>query len=1560
MNINGDSCTTLGTNISNIITTGDNHNNTLTFMPQMTFITSADVVRGPTQFPCTYSDLATLQQTTSCASPMISVITSTNNNSTSTTSNQHNTQSFLIPSGVPNNSILTTAAPMGVTPINVIIASNSSTVNPNMNNASTPETSGPVGKRSINTPIMESKSNSVMPTSVLICNRPQYTPHLHGSYNKSGTPTRNNIYPNPTQMTTIFNPELVKQIVVGNAPKNSVITAASAKKSTHAATSNTSQTLLKSSTTAKTTNAAAMKHQAQHSSNKPSTTPISQAPLMSTLAVTTTSSGSTTNTQITKNQTSTPTTNNTLPQNTKTTSTAFKTTSILQTAFNSKVPLAEAAKAVAVASISTKSSKTGELVDTLDIPTERGESKAPSPKITSKVEPQSLLSSASSIQQNVSVIKTTSNLNQTNDVSSVKTATDQAAKARQNMETTSGGECCVDTLKVDNNQLIKPILAQSKLIEKQESLLKTRPIQTIIDCNTSPRSKRSKSLSSGVKDSSILEKGKPQFCSLTTEQQSLSERRHSTASESDTKRMKQNSSPPRRKQLLITTKTNSSDITKEYDIIDLIDYNEEERNIIERQLKKIDLAEEEDGEEEKSTVQHALTNNITKQHDFKDVQDVKAKAATKKTPIEEKEESNLNSSNGNIDEENELTEGSSIKIEIVVEDAAAVEDAPQLKPQQSQQSNESVDIIYQDTKAEDTQTSVEHTQDSIEKSLYCDEKISISSTSTSSSRQSLHDDTLPTASHLPSSSLVVSHKHGYSHHNLSSKSANLPSTSAAAAAAAEISVKSSSSLNSTENSMSCALKMLANFNMLTWNQRIGSARGTNMRFQLNEFNLIEINERCSPRTRIHTAYEKPIYERESVPNLSEKNKGLLYLCRQCNCHGPALDFLAPEFCSLDCLKRDSRKRRNEEYLTAATKRRTTSQEAVITQLGCKKSFRWSTYLPEKFNAIAAPVNLFINPFPTGSNKFQIGMKLEAIDPENCSLFCVCTIVDIQGYRMKLTFDGYEYMYDFWVNADSMDIFPPGWCAKTKRILQPPKGKTAEEFSWSPYLIECKAIAAQRVLFTHLNASLGTHNPFKIGMHLEAEDLNDTGKLCVASIADVLDNRIRVHFDGWDDCYDYWVDISSPYIHPCGWHVGRQQLIVPPEFENTSFTWNDYIKTHGSGMAATEEMFSTRFPIDFKPNMKLEVVDPRNPSLIRPATVVGRKGHRVKLHLDCWASNYCFWLEDDSADLHPIGWCEATGHELEPPPGYKMRTAKIVCSTYGCRGIGNAKRLYLNTHTTRDCCPYAPDNWRQKEEKPPRLEHDEIVRIVAGSGDKQREQQEKKELLSLQWKHFQQQQRKQQHNLQQQQNKQKQLNEAQILQQIQLLDNIKTRHVIQQEKQQQQKQIGNHRTHGNDIPNTTTQKKSIIKTEPADKPPQQPTTTATKNVDESSSLLLPQIKIAKEFLYDYGPRLQQNYTIWQRNCAFDMQRIKRNPLFWSTKDTCAFVQCVLRNADTTERFLREDIDGNALLLLQQSDLTEMLKLKLGPAVKLYSCILQLRTLTAIKFDVKLRNEMQKKH
>ncbi|KAH8363236.1 hypothetical protein KR084_007393 [Drosophila pseudotakahashii] len=710
--------------------------------------------------------------------------------------------------------------------------------------------------------------------------------------------------------------------------------------------------------------------------------------------------------------------------------------------------------------------------------------------------------------------------------------------------------------------------------------------------------------------------------------------------------------------------------------------------------------------------------------------------------------------------------------------------------------------------------------------------------------------------------------------------------------------------------------MVQNLGMLKWRgQQPANLQNSTIRFELNQFNLLQINERCPPRHGPAAYFERALYDRPGR-RPSGSIHPLLYLCQRCNCHGPAADFLAPHYCSVGCVRRaqkrrlpqsnqkDSKMSRTQGEQTAEQKPQANhktqpkSLAAIQEQLQqrskekTRKPFRWSEYLKAKGKDAAAPIHLFLNPFPISPNCFERGMKLEAIDPENCSLFCVCSIVEVRGYRLKLSFDGYSSMYDFWVNADSQDIFPPGWCDETARVLQAPKDYNSERFSWSRYLVKTGGKAAPRVLFAHLNlqSQTGVRNGFAVGMHLEAEDLNDTGKICVATVTDILDERIRVHFDGWDDCYDLWVHVSSPYIHPCGWHEGRQQLIVPPERQKSAFNWDDYISEVG-GMAASKELFSARQPMEYQARMKLEVVDQRNPCLIRPATVVTRKGYRVQLHLDCWPTEYYFWLEDDSPDLHPIGWCEATSHELETPPGYLQTKPLMPCDVDGCRGYGNAKRFNLNVHALRDCCPYAPENWRQwrsKTVKPPRVAPEQIRRGWA----------------------------------------------------------IKPKRGSTEAKQKAIKDEVQ--------PEISQPKPEVVKAETKRKtttPPRQEKVVKKQKKDAEQVPDQRSLSIAKSLVKDYGPQFLQNYRLWQHNSAFDSDQVRTNPLHWTNWDVYEYIERALDSADIARSLLDQDIDGRALLMLGRHELDKYLKLKVGPAVKLYSLIVNLRIAVVCKFETK---------
>jgi len=66
------------------------------------------------------------------------------------------------------------------------------------------------------------------------------------------------------------------------------------------------------------------------------------------------------------------------------------------------------------------------------------------------------------------------------------------------------------------------------------------------------------------------------------------------------------------------------------------------------------------------------------------------------------------------------------------------------------------------------------------------------------------------------------------------------------------------------------------------------------------------------------------------------------------------------------------------------------------------------------------------------------------------------------------------------------------------------------------------------------------------MKLEAVDKkNNTETTCVATVIDVLGDRVLIHFDGWDIIYDYWSDPSSPFLHPVGWCQENGKPLSPP-------------------------------------------------------------------------------------------------------------------------------------------------------------------------------------------------------------------------------------------------------------------------------------------------------------------------------------------------------------------------------------------------------------------------------
>ena len=66
------------------------------------------------------------------------------------------------------------------------------------------------------------------------------------------------------------------------------------------------------------------------------------------------------------------------------------------------------------------------------------------------------------------------------------------------------------------------------------------------------------------------------------------------------------------------------------------------------------------------------------------------------------------------------------------------------------------------------------------------------------------------------------------------------------------------------------------------------------------------------------------------------------------------------------------------------------------------------------------------------------------------------------------------------------------------------------------------------------------------MKLEAVDMMAPHLVCVATIAQVADSLIRIHFDGWGEDFEQWVDCQSPNIYPIGWCELVGYKLEPPK------------------------------------------------------------------------------------------------------------------------------------------------------------------------------------------------------------------------------------------------------------------------------------------------------------------------------------------------------------------------------------------------------------------------------
>ncbi|XP_058163408.1 lethal(3)malignant brain tumor-like protein 3 isoform X2 [Dasypus novemcinctus] len=746
----------------------------------------------------------------------------------------------------------------------------------------------------------------------------------------------------------------------------------------------------------------------------------------------------------------------------------------------------------------------------------------------------------------------------------------------------------------------------------------------------------------------------------------------------------------------------------------------------------------------------------------------------------------------------------------------------------------------------------------------------------------------------------------------------------------------------TESASSTSGQEFDVFSVMDWKDGVGTLPGSDLKFRVNEFGALEVITDESEMENVKKATATTTWMVPTAQEVFSEKTGMpfrlkdpvkvegLQFCENCCQYGSVDECLSGgNYCSQNCARhikdkdqkeeRDigedneeedlkcSRKKKPKLSLKADSKedgeerdeevenkqdgrilrgsqraRRKRRGDPAVLKQGLppkgKKAWCWASYLEEE-KAVAVPTKLFkeYQSFPYNKNGFKVGMKLEGVDPEHQSAYCILTVAEVCGYRIKLHFDGYSDCYDFWVNADALDIHPVGWCEKTGHKLHPPKGYKEEEFNWQTYLKTCKAQAAPKSLFENQNITV-IPSGFRVGMKLEAVDKKNPAFICVATVTDMVDNRFLVHFDNWDESYDYWCEASSPHIHPVGWcKEHRRTLITPPGYPNVKhFSWDKYLEETNS-LPAPARAFKVKPPHGFQKKMKLEVVDKRNPVFIRVATVADTDDHRIKVHFDGWSSCYDYWIDADSPDIHPVGWCSKTGHPLQPPlnPLELMDASEHGgCSTPGCKGIGHFKKArHLGPHSATNC-PYSEINLNKDRVFPDRLSGEMPPASPSFPRNKRTDTNESSSSPEIRDQHA---------------------------------DDVPIKEEFEERTESEMRT--SHEARG-------------TREEPT-----------VQQAQRRSAVFLS----FKSPIPCLPLRWEQQSKLLPTVAGIPASKVSK----WSTDEVSEFIQSLPGCEEHGKVFKDEQIDGEAFLLMTQTDIVKIMSIKLGPALKIFNSILMFK-------------------
>ncbi|CAG9785577.1 unnamed protein product [Diatraea saccharalis] len=315
--------------------------------------------------------------------------------------------------------------------------------------------------------------------------------------------------------------------------------------------------------------------------------------------------------------------------------------------------------------------------------------------------------------------------------------------------------------------------------------------------------------------------------------------------------------------------------------------------------------------------------------------------------------------------------------------------------------------------------------------------------------------------------------------------------------------------------------------------------------------------------------------------------------------------------------------------------------------------------------LAAPVSLFKHaPLHEMWDSTFEGMKVEVknTDCENNSeklndYFWVATVLKVKGYMGLLRYEGFgsDDTKDFWVNLCCSEVHPVGWCATRGKPLIPPRSIEDKYTDWKKFLV--KQLTGARTLPANFYSKLNDSqvSRFSIGSIMEVVDKNRISQVKVANVCEIVGKRLHVkYYDSSPEDNGFWCHEDSPLIHPVGWAFRVGHPLDAPQSYCQRVAAGRYIASD----TCTDMFYKypTNEPPLFAEGMKLEAIDPLNLSAVCAATVMQilNDGYMM-IRIDCYPADATgadwFCYHQRSPCIFPVGFALANNIPLVPPSGY---------------------------------------------------------------------------------------------------------------------------------------------------------------------------------------------------------------------------------------------------------------------------------------------------------------------